>query len=292
MTVGSIAESAFRLLRERPGAVLIWMIISLATSVATSYAFVAITDVQAAAMMAGQSEASAVAAALPQTLLLGVVTLMVSMVVCAAVLRAALRPDEGGPGALRLGMDEVRLFLLALLYIVLFLIGTAIVAIPAALMIGPAGSQATTLVVVALTLALGSYFYTKLSLSFPLTLIRKRFVIGEAWTLTNGRFWTLFAVYLIFFLILFGLSMLAALATDHEYFAALFQGGFDSEQAKQAAMHEYQVLSQGSPDGTLMLRWASDAVLGGLSAALFGGASAAAVKQLSVDHEGLSETFS
>jgi hypothetical protein len=124
-----------------------------------------------------------------------------------------------------------------------------------------------------------------------MTLMRKRFVIGEAWTLTNGRFWTLLAVYLIFFLALFGLSMLAALVTEREYFSAIFQSGVDSEQARQAVAHEYRVLSQGGPDATIILQWVCNAVLGGLGAALFGGASAAAVKQLSVDQESLSETF-
>jgi hypothetical protein len=160
MTVGSIVEGAFRLLRERPAAVLIWMLIYLGISVATSYAMVAITDVQIAAMMAGDSETAAVAATLPHTMLLGVVTLMVTMVICAAVLRAALRPAEGGPGALRLGMDEVRLFLLALLYIVLFTIVLFVIGFILVLLMTPAGPEAAVLAGGVLTIALGAYFYT------------------------------------------------------------------------------------------------------------------------------------
>ena len=48
-----------------------------------------------------------------------------------------------------------------------------------------------------------AWFYVKLSLSFPLTLLRRRFVIGEAWTLTKGRFWTLFGAYFMIFVIMF-----------------------------------------------------------------------------------------
>jgi len=291
VSVGSILEGAFRILRARPGAVLIWMIIYLALSVAMSFATVAMIKGQVDARAAGASEASASWSLISQGMALSVVALLVTMIVCAAVLRAVLRPGEGGPGALRLGMDEVRLFLLALLYMVGTFIALFVIGIFAAILAGTAGTGAALLVMGGVTLALGAFFYTKLSLSFPLTLMRKRFVVGEAWNLTRDRFWTLFTAYLVLFLLLLALSLLAALVTEREYFAAIFQGGFDSERAQQADVHEYEALSQGVIDSTIFLRWASDAVLGALSAALFGAANATAVKELTFQEEGLRDTF-
>ena len=45
---------------------------------------------------------------------------------CRSLGGAIIRPDEGGPGWLRLGMDEVRLFLLLLLYLIIFIVGSVI----------------------------------------------------------------------------------------------------------------------------------------------------------------------
>lgn len=296
MTVGSIIEGAFRLLKERPGAFLIWTLVYLAIAIGTSFAMAAIFDGQIEAAGAGASEPSLAWSLLRQIVLLNIVTLMVVMVVYTATLRAVLRPHEGGPAALRLGMDEVRLFLLALLYIVLFYVALFVMGIIFAIMaggiVGRDNMASGLLLFVAVVAIFCAFFYVKLSLGFPLTLIRGRFAIGEAWNLTSGRFWTLFAAYLIIFLIMLGLSLLIGLATQQEYFAALFEGGFNSERTQQAALREYRQLRSGGVDATILLDWVASAVLGALGVALWGGAAATAALELTGDQQGLAETFS
>lgn len=297
MTVGSIIEGAFRLLRERPGAFLVWTLIYLAIDIGSSFATVAIMDGQVEALAAGTASETSVAwSILGQFMLVNLVTLMVAMVVYAATQRAVLRPEEGGLASLRLGMDEVRLFLLALLYVVLFYVALFVMGIVFAMIVGgfaPRGNVTTAVVLFVILSAIPcAFFYVKLSLSFPLTLMRGRFVIGEAWNLSTGRFWTLFGAYLIIFVIIIALSLGVGLVTQHEYFAAIFQGGVNSKRAQQAALREYMQLRSEGVDATIVLQWVASAVLGALGVALWGGAAATAAYELTVDREGLARTFS
>lgn len=295
MTVGSIVEGGFRLIRERPGAVLIWILVQLVATVGATFVTVTLLQSSIEALMSGKSQESVQATYVLQSCLFGLVGLMVSTILYAAAQRAILRPAEGGPGWLRLGMDEVRLYLLALLYIVAFVIALIIVGIFAGLFLAGAGDgarQAIAIIFGAIGLVALVYFGTKLSLTFPLTLMEKRFAVGDGWSLTNGRFWALAAAYLIVFLILLVTGLLIMAATQWEYLSAIFQYGFASFEAQQAGMREYQLLMAGTIDAPIIIGWVLTAVQGGIGYALMGGAAATAVQQLSADGEGLSETFS
>lgn len=292
MTISSLLEGGFRLIRERPGAMLIWMVIQLVAAVATSFGTAAILQGGVDATLGGDSAQSVQLTAALQYLLLGLAGLVVSTILYAAVQRAILRPDEGGPGWLKLGMDEVRLFLILLLFLFIFLVSALVVGLFLVRVLAGAGPEVATLVTYLVVGVAGAFFATKVSLTFPLTLKRGAFAIGAGTSLTRGRFWTLFGTYLIIFMILLILGIANVAVTQQEYLAAIFQHGFGSFEEQQASLLEYQKIMSGTIDAPVIIGWLLSAVEGAVGCALWGGAAATAVQQLTADETGLRETFS
>jgi len=291
VTIGSLMEGGFRRIRERPGAMLIWMLIQLAMTIGTSFWMASLVQGLFDAVLSGQSPQSVQLSFVMQTLLVSIATSIVSTILYAAVQRAIIHPTEGGPGWLKLGMDEVRFFLLLLLYGIMFGLGFVIVAFILSLFLVGAGSVGAVVIVV-LGFIGCSYFGTKLSLTFPLTLKERTFAIGEGWSLSNGRFWTLYGTYFIIFLGLLAVGLAASLVTEPEYLSAVFQHGYSSPEADQASLLQFQKLAAGTIDAPIIIGWVLTAVQGAVGAALLGGAAATAVQQLTADEEGLSDTFS
>lgn len=292
MTIGSLMDGGFRLIRERPGAMLIWTVIQLAVAIATSFAMIAILQSGLAAAMNGEDAQSVQLTIALQSILVGLVGLVVAAILYAAVQRAILRPDEGGPGWLRLGMDEVRYFLLVLLCGAIFLVAALVVGLFLFALLRRAGPGAATLATYVVLGITGALLGTKVSLVFPLSLKRQAFAIGEGMALSRGRFWTLFATYFIIFLILLVISIANMAVTQPEYLSAIFQHGFGSAEEQQASLIQYQKLMSGEIDAQVIIGWVVTAVEGAVSCALLGGAAATAVQQLTSDQVELSETFS
>jgi hypothetical protein len=223
-------------------------------------------------------------------LLIGLVGLLISVVIYTAAQRSVLRPDEGGPGWLRLGMDEVRQFLLFLLYIVIFSVGAALFGLIV-------GSTAMDNMVLPIVFGLAGFFVlfalgVKVSLGFPLTLKRKAFAVGEGWRMTEGHFWTLFIAYFIIFLIVMAISILTIVITQPDYIAAVATHGPLSAEAEQASTIQFERLMLGTLDAPVIIGWLLSAVGGTIACALGAGSAATAVQQLDGAEEGLSETFS
>jgi hypothetical protein len=296
MNVGSILQGAFALIRDRPGAVAVWGLIYLAAVILLALATSALIGPDA--YMVGSGSRGVIWSALGKMLLLNLALLMVVMVLYTAIQRAVLRPDERGFASLQLGMDEVRAFLLAIFYLVVFYVGIIFVGVVVALFVGVSlstGSPGTVWFMIVIQflafVCLLTWLYVKLSLSFPLTLLRGRFVIGEAWALSRGKFWSLFGAYFVLFVIMFVLSLVVGLVTEQQYFSALLRGGFNSDSAQQAAYRQYGQLGSGV-DAMMVLNWVLSAALGTIGLTLGGGATATAARELSGDVEGLTDTFS
>lgn len=292
MTIGSLIEGGFRLIRERPGAMLIWTVIGLIAAIAASFATMAILQGNMDSLLSGESEQSVLLSGALKSMLVGLGGLIVSSILYAAVQRAILRPDEGGPGWLKLGMDEVRLFLLVLLYVVLFLIAIFILGLFVSPFLGRGNQSTIQLVLLVIGAVIGAYFGTKVSLTFPLTIKERAFSIGDGVRLTRGHFWTLFGAYFILFLIQFAIGIASMVVTQPEYISAIFQHGLGSPEAEQASLLGYQKLMAGTIDASIVIGWVLTAVQGAIGYALLGGAAATAVQQLTADQVELSETFS
>jgi hypothetical protein len=139
-------------------------------------------------------------------------------------------------------------------------------------------------------LAVAVWLEVRLSLAFPLTVMRGRIVIGEAWRASRGRFWTLFGAYIVIFLLMLVLWIAASLVTSGGYFAELAASGFTPEGIQAAG--EHQMARQfGSINATTVIGWLLGAIAGSLSIALFGGAMATAARELTGHTDELAETF-
>jgi hypothetical protein len=291
VTIGSLLEGGFRIVRERGGALLIWTIIQLAGTVASSFAIAALLRRNLDSLMNGVSADSAQSSYTLQAALVGLAGLAIGTVFYAAAQRVVLRPMEGGPGWLKLGMDEVRLFLLMLLYIVGFVIMVFVLALIAGIFFGWS-EDALSIALVVLGFVVAASFGTRVSLTFPLTLKRQAFAVTDGWKLTKGHFWTLFVTFFIIFLMLLAVSVLTTVATEPGYVSAIARYGFLSPEAEQASMAQYGRLMAGTVDAPIVINWVLIAIQGVIGYALIGGAAATAVQQLTGAEEGLSETFS
>lgn len=226
MTALPIVDTAlegFRITRERPLAVLAWGGVLLVGQALTTAILVnsgageALEAFRAAGPPAlGEVDPERMALllrAVPGYLGASGFGLLADAVVLTALLRAVLRPEGDRYAFLRIGLDELRqlgvavaLILASLLAAVLAMAAAAVVSAPLA-MRGDAALAAA----LALTAAVigGVYPAVRLSLAPALSQAEGRFALADAWPLTKGLFWRLFAIFALALLLAAVVSVLA-----------------------------------------------------------------------------------
>jgi hypothetical protein len=301
MSAGSIIEGAFRLVRERPAAVAVWGLLYMVAVIAMSFVMRPMIGFQAASLgndpQAAQAMLANMSTMFARLALLEFGLLLLFIVLMTAAQRAVLRPAQPGFFYLRIGMDELRMLGLALILIILFYVGLLIAVILIAIVAGivavaAGGGGAAVIAIIAglLLFPVLIWLEVRLSLAFPLTLLRHRIIIGESWRLTRGRFWSLFGAYFVIFLIVFALAMVAAMVTSGAYFAEMMRNANNPVAMQQAA--QAQMARQfGAINVMTVVGWLISAVVGALTIALGGGAVATAAKELAPDQETVAETF-
>ena len=301
-SIGSIVGGAFGSVLRRPLAVLVWGLVYIAVTVGFALVMRPMLTAQSAMMAGGPRPDPQLLAANMQMvmgplLLAEILFFVVVVVLFAAAMRAVLRPEAPGFAYLRLGMDELRLLGLGIVLAVGFYIAFLIVFLLLALVVGLiAGIShsvgvAVVLGVAAFVALFGATFFlqVRLSLSFPLTLLRGRIIVGEAWRLSQGRFWTLFGGYLVVWLVNMVLFGLVAAFTFGPYLSELAQGGLSPQAVREAMQHQMaraQVI-----DAMVILGWVLSGLVGGFGIATFGGAVATAARDLAGGPEDDVETF-
>ena len=288
LSAGSVIEGGMRLVREQPMAVATWGLIYLLLTIGMTFAMRPYLDPQA--MAAGG------AGFLGPMLLLQLVALIVYIVLMTAAMRAVLRPREGGFAFLGFGMDELRVIGVTLILGIAFYVGIAIVAVGMVMVIlavsSSGGDEAVAIAVIAilfLMLPVLIWLAVRLSLATPLTLLRGKIILGESWRLTKGHFWSLFGGYLVIFVMILFLALLAGLATNGSYFASLI-GSMGDPRATEAAM-QAQLAQLGEINALTMFGWILSSASGALTVALGSGAVATATRDLVGDPDAVAETF-
>ena len=284
-SAGSIIRGAFRLVRDRPFAVLVWGVLYAAGSTALGLLvrpwfeaarIVAVTPIQGFGLI----------------LLAQLGALLCVSVLFTAAQRAVLRPSVASLFHIRLGADELRMFILVVLLATLFGIGMFLAAASLSGMVRLALRVASIPLVMAMAIGvfvvapIAACIGVRMSLSYPLTLIHGKIIIGESWHVTRGRFWSLFGGYLVIFVILAGVTIVTGLIVSGP---ELLQSRFDP--ADMNSTYLQPAGPYGEPSIRTVLAWLMSAVTGGLIIALGGGAVATAAKDLVRDHESLAREF-
>ena len=226
------AFEGFRLVRRKPVALIAWAllyaVLSLASVFAMSNAIGLMVEwgERAEALESAeptQAEVMAVFQGFGEVMLslawLLPVSLIVGAMLMAAVARVVLNPRAGGFGYLRLGMDEVRVFVVSLVLCILLFCGWLAVGLLVGVLAGIAGATGASwmwLVVVLGGLAGVAaiiWLAVRLSLAVPITVAENRFAIFDSFALTKGRFWPLLGMAVIAFVMVLVISLLAMVVT-------------------------------------------------------------------------------
>ena len=204
-----VAFTGFRFVRQHPRTVATWAAIQLVLSVLWGLVMMVwlgpLTARMQALSPAGRPnpvEVSSFMAAFIPLWFLGMAFVFGFYAVAyAAMARAVLQPDQERFAYLRLGRDELRQFLMQLLFFALAL-GAYIVVIFCAVIVfillsvaaRAAMPVASTILVLGLFCGM-IYFTVRLSLASPLTFDRGRVDVLGSVDLTRGRFWKLLGAY-------------------------------------------------------------------------------------------------
>lgn len=293
VSAGSILEGAFGLLRDHPAAVAVWGLIYFAAAAGMSLAIQPalgnLTDPEA---MAANMQSM-----FGQLMLFQFGFFILYVAMWTAAQRAILRPSEGGIAFIRFGMAEIRMFIVMIILGITFYFGF-VLAIIAVTLVAVAGYAAGGVAAAVAAAAIGSllafgivtWLLVRLSLAFPLTLLRGDIVIGESWRLTQGRFWPLFGAYLVIFLVVTALGIAASFAATGSYLIDIIRN-IQDPAALQGVIEAQMARQFGQVTAMTVLGWALSALAGTLTIALFGGALATAVRGLTAGQESMADTF-
>jgi hypothetical protein len=211
-SITSAALTGFRIVRERPKAVLVWALGSLVANFVLMYALgPLLAKLRNLPSDVLQDPAKLSALLAPHGDAIGlviVVSLAINAILNAAMNRAVLRPTDHGFGYVRVGLDEARQLGLILLVLVI----AYLISLPASILIALSGASrdAATVTVIIGGIGLWIYLGARISLASALTFDRNRIDIVAAWRLSRGHVWPMLAVYalsLLMSLIVFLLTL-------------------------------------------------------------------------------------
>lgn len=208
-SIGAALGDAFRLVGQRPLSVFVWGLLILLPSAGMLLLMLPMMGALASSTGGGgEPDFNRMLQFQGLNGLLNIVQLVVMAVVYTAVMRAVIRPRETGFFSLRLGMDELRVTVVAVavmagVYVaafVLMLLGAAI-GYAAWQMESPGNWMAITALVVVLLLGIW-LLMARISLIAPASVLYRDFAFVQGWTLGRGQTWPLFGMMLLLLLII------------------------------------------------------------------------------------------
>jgi hypothetical protein len=300
-SVSSILNGAFGLVRTRPLAVLAWCGCHLAVTVGSALYWL---PFQSTLLEMGTNPGRStqeLGALFLGIALFGLGALALQMVLITAAYRAILHPDKSGFAYLRFGVDELLEIVLAIVMIVGFyalifgglvaiILGATFVAV-----LGTAGKVLGILLGILLGIAflcLCIWLAVRLCLAFPLVVLRHRLAIGEAWRLSRGNFWTLFGAFIVVAVLYIVCVGVIGTLTAASYLSTLMSsGGFDPGGKASAVQQAAMIRQLTAITPLTVIGWVLSALVGGVFIALNGGATATAVRDLTVNDDELARRF-
>lgn len=259
-------SAGFSLIARRPGATLVWGLVNFLLATAPSFLAVWIGGPDLIGMYRGviahPETASSLTAgpglqamqSLQGLQLFG--ALAAVAIVFTAIQRAVLFPQDKAFCSLRFSWAELRTAVIVVVLYVLFILAVAIstilLSIPLiGMAIAAGGGLASHLVgvlgmgigmLLLITAAIG-YPFVRLTMAIPMSLAENRLRLFEAWSLTKGYGWPLFALALLLTLgvlvseiLLFGIALAAVVGAVHGFDRAHFQAFFAEADWVQKSM--------------------------------------------------------
>ncbi|HYC73756.1 hypothetical protein [Brevundimonas sp.] len=227
------AFEGFRLVRRKPMALVAWTLLYAVLSLAGLFAMSSAIDplVAWAERMEGLESTSP---ATPEEVLAAFqglgevmlsvawlipVSLIVGAMLMAAVARAVLNPRAGGFGYLRLGMDELRVFVVTLVLTILMTFVCFAVFMLIGVLAGIAGASGANwmwlFVILGGLVGVAAIIWlaVRLSLAVPITVAENRFAFFDSFGVTAGRFWPLFGMAVITIVMVIVVQLLLGIVT-------------------------------------------------------------------------------
>jgi hypothetical protein len=218
------AFEGFRLARRTPMTILIWALAYIVFS-ALCFALVggsfvalmsAATDLQGAVDPSMEQLQPLMAAYAGMVWILPL-AIVFGAVIYTAVMRAVLRPEQKSFGYMRLGMDEVRVFVVYLVLSILAFIAAVVIYGVAGVISGVAGVAAgdaggiiAFLLILAATV-LFVWLMVRFSLALPITVDQQKFAIFDSWNVTKGSGLKLFGMTVLVIVMALVVSILTSI---------------------------------------------------------------------------------
>ncbi len=239
ISVGAALGEGFGLIRRRPLSVLTWGGLQVVLTLAAWSLYGPVYFAFLARSVAGGAAASQDPAFMAQmmqmqglSLLTGLASMAVTIVVYCAVFRAVLHPEQNRFAYLRVGAAELFLGVVAIAAYIAFIVALIVVMIPTAIIVGVlAGTHnpaaAVIVGVIVGVLAFVGTIYVGLRFSFvgPMMVQDNTFRLMESWNLTRGRVGALLAIGLCLILLFLVLEVVVVVALIAVGGAALGLGG-------------------------------------------------------------------
>ncbi len=247
-SVTDAAFAGFRLLRERPKAILCWAAVQTALTLAMFVLNLLLSPSQSEALRYLQQHpdsedlqaaASAMRALGPVLLVILAGAVAAQAVIQAAAYRAMLRPQESRWGYLRLGATEGRMALLMVLLGVLFVLFVFVLVFIISMLVavsnllGPLSNLINFLTLVGAFAAIAVVF-TRFSLAAPATFAEGGLQVMRSWRLTRGYVGRLLAAYALMAVMLLVMLLLVFLISAALIGALALATGGGLEQVTEA----------------------------------------------------------
>jgi hypothetical protein len=268
LDLGMLLGGGAALLRRRPGAILVWTMIYIAG--------VAGVDLMTRQIMLANPSGEGGAVSL---FLIRLLLALISPLLLTAAMRALARPSEREFASLDAGTDELRAIGLFLIFSIFFTIIASLSWLALGWIVAATMSEAVALIVLLVPLLISACLFARLSLAFPLAMIRRRILLEESWALSSGHFWPFFLAYVIIAagMIVLGLAITAV--TDWASLSTLLAGGPPLRIIVPV-------------DAPTILGWVLNGALTTLGVVFAAGVMVAGANALVPDKEELTETFS
>lgn len=190
------AFEGFRIIRDRPGLILAWTgfyLLSLLTMILILLLpnLGTLAAVEATGVQRGYSEILARYG--PSALLVAALAMVMLITLVTAIYRTVLTPEDKGFAHLKVGADELRMFLISLLVIFIIAVASGLYG---ALVVLAANASGGLHGLVTKVGSLGGvvllgWLAVRLSLAGVMTFAEHHFRFWAAWRLTRGQFWQL-----------------------------------------------------------------------------------------------------